>query len=246
VNRNTVPLLLAISGICIPPAFGYTSDGSAPVRSFNRSVASTNSTVVVTVSFTNSQSTPLRGFFYAEQMPSALAVIPVSVSLNGQAITDYTFESGLDGDVYVGCTPYRWVLEQPTNFFQANPIPPMGWVQITYSVASSLTNTTSLSQFTWADLAQASTNAAFGCSESSDSRSISFIASPPPHTLSTQLATNGWRLRLDALDGASFAIQASTNLTAWDTLTTNVAPFTFIDVEVPVLPQRFYRGFWVP
>lgn len=49
--------------------------------------------------YTNLSSDALRGFCYADQMPSALSVVTLRVRLNGQDLTNYAAEFGQDGDV---------------------------------------------------------------------------------------------------------------------------------------------------
>ncbi len=41
--------------------------------------------------------------------------------------------------------------------------------------------------------------------------------------------------------GASYIVQASTNMADWVSVETNAAPFNFVDVEAASYPQRFYR-----
>ena len=45
--------------------------------------------------------------------------------------------------------------------------------------------------------------------------------------------------------GAKYVVQASTNLTGWISLTTNTAPFTFVDPAAGNFKQRFYRAFYL-
>lgn len=146
-------------------AFGFSSDGSSLQRRADRWTVWTDSPAVFTVSFTNNGATPLRGFYYAEQMPSELVMKTLGVSINGQRITDYFFASGNDGDVYAGCTPCRWFLEQPQAFSANNPIPVDGTVQIIYSVASSAAGIFTFPHFSWVAYDPATGNASFGYSE---------------------------------------------------------------------------------
>jgi hypothetical protein len=56
-------------------------------------------------------------------------------------------------------------------------------------------------------------------------------------------------LRLSGTPNLAFAIDASTNLTSWTALKTNITTggyFDYIDAGPAGLPRRFYRGRWVP
>ena len=42
--------------------------------------------------------------------------------------------------------------------------------------------------------------------------------------------------------GASYLVQASTNLTTWFSVATNIAPFTYTETNAAIYLQRFYRA----
>jgi hypothetical protein len=46
--------------------------------------------------------------------------------------------------------------------------------------------------------------------------------------------------------GYRFAVERSTNLTTWESLTTNTAPFTFIDTNISSAPVTVYRAHYIP
>src|SRR5205823_5710751 len=117
-------------------ASSFQSDNSSLTRSFNMTLALTNTPITVTANFSNAALVTLRGFSYSEQLPASILVQPVSVKLNGLTVTNYIFETGVNGDVYPERIPYRWVLEEPTSFTEANPIPALTGVQIVYAVSS--------------------------------------------------------------------------------------------------------------
>ncbi|MGO9585226.1 MAG: hypothetical protein ACLP2Y_03315 [Limisphaerales bacterium] len=218
--------------LSLPNAFGFQSDNSSLTRSFNKTVALANSQIVVTVNFTNGGTAASRGFYYADQVPSGLAVSTLNLMVNGNVVTNYLFESGQDGDVYPGCTPYRWVLEQPTNFTQANPIPLQAPVQIVYAITSSVSNIFNLQQFNWVGFSPATTNASFGYSETADQQSVIFTTTAAGVSVSGQSSTNGFMLVLNGVPGTNYVIQASTNLFNWVALVTNASPFQFIDTNL--------------
>src|SRR3990172_2947703 len=105
--QKTISLILCASGLSISAALGFSTDPSSLGRNFNTVSATTNAPIVVTATFTNGGGLASRGFYYAEQIPSGLNVMAISLRLNGQSVTNYTFESGLDSEVYPGCTTYR-------------------------------------------------------------------------------------------------------------------------------------------
>lgn len=67
--------------------------------------------------------------------------------------------------------------------------------------------------------------------------------SAPAYTTSRQ-----FQFTLTGTAGSNYVIQASTNLgsTNWVSLWTNAAPFTFVDTNANLHPQRFYRGLVAP
>ena len=169
-----------VAGLCglgfsASVAFGFSTDGSTLIRSFDKSLSPTNQPITVTVTFTNGGSNDLRGFFYTDQVPSSLSVTTLGVTLNGAAITNFTFESGHDGDVHAGCTPCRWVLESPTNFAEAHPIPPQGSLQITYAITATMPGNFAFQEFSWASYNPNVTNACFGYSEVADQQTANFV-----------------------------------------------------------------------
>ncbi|HWY75077.1 MAG TPA: hypothetical protein VN281_05640 [Verrucomicrobiae bacterium] len=234
-------------GVLLASTLGFTNGNVQVVRSFNRTVALTNASIVVTLSVTNVGTNTLRGFWYSDQVPSSLTINPLSVTLQGQVVTNFTFESGWDGDVYPGCTPYRWVLELPTNFAQANPLVPQSVAQIVYSITSTNAGVFSLAQFDWAAYDVLNTNAVFGYSESTDAQSISFVASPPAApTLACHESAGEVQLQASGHTGATYIIQASTDLKNWAPVSTNTLPFTFTDAGALSISRRYFRAQWLP
>jgi hypothetical protein len=229
MTQRAMALVLGAVVLSLPAAFGFQSDKSLLARSFNKTVALTNSQIVVTVNFTNGGTAASRGFYYADQVPSGLTVSTLSLMLNGNAVTNYLFESGQDGDVYAGCTPYRWVLEQPTNFAEANPVRPQYPVQVVYAITSSVSNIFNLQQFSWVGFNTTTTNASFGYSETTNQQSVIFTTTADGISISGQNTTNGFALELNGVPGTNYVIEASTNLFNWVSLVTNASPFQFTD-----------------
>lgn len=269
--KKTFALTLCLAGLFAPRVFGFSSDGSTLSRSFGHTSVLTNSVTVVSAAFTNAEAVSLRGFYYADQVPSGLAVTTLGVTLNGQSVSNYIVEVGTNGDVYAGCTPYRWVLEEPTGFSgwtfytntsgnivyewelelpagatQTNPVPPAGVLQIVYSVGSTIPGVFNLQQFSWAAFNPLATNASFGYSESADEETVSFLAAAPACVVAGRPVTNGFWLQVSNSSGWNYAIDASTNLSRWTALATNTSPFGFTDTNASGCSARFYRARWVP
>ena len=156
------------------PAFGYSTGNSSLVRTVNQNAAVVGSPITVTATFTNGENASLRGFLYCDQLPSALVVSTTKVTLNGRTLSNSTFESGRDGEVYAGLTPKCWRLETPTNFPEANPIPAGGVVQIVYTITAVSAGVSSLEQFAWAAGYPDRISSAFGNSEAADQQSVLF------------------------------------------------------------------------
>ena len=242
-RRQQVPWAgLVISFVCWA-APGLRADTFPVARQATTLMALTNTPILVSVTFTNSSTNTLRGFIYGEQVPSALTVSPAGVTINGQTVTNYVLETGQDGDVYPGCTPWRWRFEPPTNFAETNLLLPQASVQIGYSLSAVAPCNYALGQFDWAGYDPLGTNAFFGFSQTNDLQVISIYANTNRPQLSAQQATNGILVSLAGSPGSSYVIEASSNFLAWLPLVTNAASFTYPDTnDSSQLPLRFYRG----
>ena len=163
---------IAILGLLLP-----CSADTGLTRTFSRDIARTNTPVLITASFTNSEPASLRGFCYTDQLPSGLAVTPVSLSLDGLVISNATFATGQDGDVYPGWTPWRCILEIPSAFAEAHPVPPQGVLRVTYAVTSRSGGLFRLREFTWAAWRADTATAIFGRGQGADEHTLSFVPS---------------------------------------------------------------------
>jgi hypothetical protein len=54
------------------------------------------------------------------------------------------------------------------------------------------------------------------------------------------------QFNLTGVPGFAYTVEASTNLSDWLPLSTNVSPFTFTDADATNFPARFYRSVYVP
>lgn len=73
---------------------------------------------------------------------------------------------------------------------------------------------------------------------------------PPPRIQPPVAVAGGqYLLRVNGSDGERYAVEASTNLTVWTALKTNVISggyFDYLDTGAVGQPKRFYRARWVP
>ena len=190
MSAGRMLLTVLAFGLAITGAGGFSSDNSSLGRQLDGLSATTNSPITVTVVFTNGNSATLRGCCFVEQIPDGLTLQTLGVVVNGQPVANYAAESGQSGDVYPGFTPYRWVLESPVAFLQNNPVPPSALVQIQYSLTSAQPGSFTLPEFSWSGTDPAATNAAFGCGESGDVQTISFVPGITPSYPILAVSTN--------------------------------------------------------
>src|ERR1017187_1265209 len=80
--RKPVACLLAASVLGAITAQAVTLTGDLPLlRTFDRTLALVASPITVTATLTNLSTNALRGFYYFEQVPSAIVVTTVGVTL---------------------------------------------------------------------------------------------------------------------------------------------------------------------
>jgi hypothetical protein len=68
----------------------------------------------------------------------------------------------------------------------------------------------------------------------------------PSPDVTGALSQSGFALNLFGSPGRRYAIQSSTNLLNWTTLTTDVFPFLFVETNSISSPQKFYRAVLTP
>ena len=178
--RGSALTSLAIWCLVSPGASAMTSGSLVLARTLDKAMAVTNSPILVTATLTNTGPDTLRGFHYFDEVPTGLTVATLSVSLAGRSLTNFSFASGMDGDVYSGCTPRWWWLETPANFAEANVVPPQGVVQICYSISCATTGSFSLQDFGCAACKADKTNALYGYSGVADQQTVSFVRGDRP------------------------------------------------------------------
>jgi hypothetical protein len=112
---------------------------------------------------------------------STTSVKIIDDNSNERDISNYEFESGSSGDVYVGYISYRWILETPIAFDEINPISSDYTVEIIYTVSSSGEGAFNLDDFSWVGYYQAASpgeRSAFGHSTGSDKQTVIFTEIP--------------------------------------------------------------------
>ena len=73
-----------------------------------------------------------------------------------------------------------------------------------------------------------------------------YATAAPNLSAAGQLANGQFQFSLTGVPGFDYAVSASSNLTDWTPLQTNVSPFTFTDTNTGNYPSRFYRAQLVP
>jgi hypothetical protein len=144
---RAIALLFCFLFIFASTVFSFTISNTIITRTFNKNEASINELITVSVNFTNNETSSLRGFYYAEQVPEGLVVNTVGVSINGNPVSNYLFKSVSVGDVYPGNVVYRWILETPAEFLENNPISATSQVEIIYTLSSPQAATFNLDEF---------------------------------------------------------------------------------------------------
>jgi uncharacterized repeat protein (TIGR01451 family) len=243
MTQKVSSLALCLAG-CLPlAALGFSTDaGSSVAISLDSKVCLTNSPIQATITFTNGSGNALRGFFFTEQIPAGLAVTTVAVTLNGRAVTNFSVESGSVGDILPGYTPWRWKLETPTNFVEANPLPTGIAAQIVHTISSTSTGTFNLQGFSWAAAKGDKTNMVFGYSEDADQRAFKFVASDNLPLVVAKPSPHGFTLNVDGIPNTIYLLTASSNLVHWVPLATNLSPFTFTVTNWASYHQQYYRA----
>ncbi len=235
-------LMLCLAAFSPPSAVGFSSDGSAVERVFTPAISLTNCPIRVTVTFTNGGANSLRGFFYSEQLPAELDVRTVGISLNGQVITNFAYDTDYVGDVYSGCIPRRWRLETPTDFVESNPLVELATCEIVYTINSPTQGSYNCQHFSWAGYSPGSTNSSFGCSEPTQQQVVYFLTTTNRPMVSAEHTASGTLVSLSGDPGGCYVLEASPNLKAWVPVATNFGSFSYTDVQEPIFSSRWYRG----
>lgn len=215
-------------------------------RSFDRFVTLTNRPIRVTVTVSNATGQTLRGLWFSDQVPAGLTVTPLSVSLAGSPVTNHLHEVGQEADVYPGCVPHRWVLERPRAFAENNPVPPGANVEIRYELVAETPGVFVLPEFGVVGYNPVTSNALFSISAENQTVVARFLTLANRFAALGEWTANGFRVATDAPTGWCFAVEVTTNFTAWSPLASNIAPNAVLDTNATTQPARFYRLVWLP
>lgn len=214
-------LLAFVFSVFSTDAYSFTTSDITIARSFDQTVVEENGVITVTIVFTNNDVHAMRGFFFTQQIPDGMVVETQQVNRleNGATaeLSNYTVDVGNLNDIYSGYTPYRWVIETPTDFAENNPISVGESVEIIYTVSAAACGEYDLNEFSWvgyfADASEGS-QAAFGYSEAVDAQTLTFNNTP---------AISGSPL-LSLLEGAGFSFTPTvSNTDTCDTLTYSIS-----------------------
>ena len=143
--------LLVLAGLCAAcsVAAGYSSDpGRSVIRTVNMTSQLVDEPITVTAMLTNTGSSDVHGFYYADHLHPDLEVSTVSVIVDEVETTGYTYEVGFIDEVYAGSVTHRWVIETPPEFSENLPV--ASTCVIVYTVSSATELYYTLPGYTWA------------------------------------------------------------------------------------------------
>ncbi len=223
------------------PAAG-SADLLSVTRRFDQRVALINSGILITATLTNGSAAELRGFYFTDQLPSTFTVKTLGIEVGGRMINNFTVETGCDGDVFPGYTPWRWRIETPSFFMESNAIPPRATVQIRYAVSSSASGIFALQPFDWAAFFVDPTNSVFGLALTVEEGTVRFVESTNLPLLTMQTSPAGPAVWVDGAPYTPYVLSCSFDLVRWVPLTTNKSPFAFVETNSAPLTRRFYRA----
>jgi len=75
---------------------------------------------------------------------------------------------------------------------------------------------------------------------------LSDLLAPTILSASYNAVSGAFALKLEGVQGFNYAIQTSSNLTDWVSVTTNTSPFNFTNSNPVADSQRFYRSVYIP
>jgi hypothetical protein len=86
----------------------------------------------------------------------------------------------------------------------------------------------------------------YGFITSSPATLLVYTSTVPVLSFPGFTSNNQLQLTITGVTGFNYAVEASTNLSDWASLTTNVSPFIFVDTSAGNFAQRFYRAVYLP
>lgn len=135
--------------------------GISASREFEVTTADQGEAIKSTFRLNNTEDI-ISGFYYTEHIPAHFTVETISVRIFEyfenwylfHEITDYTYEIGLEADVYDGCIPHRWVIETPPNFVENHKIginsdAETFEIEIIYTISSQMKGDFTLPGYNW-------------------------------------------------------------------------------------------------
>jgi len=141
--------VLCVMGISATCRADYSS--AAPnvtaTREFDMLTAGVSELVTVTFQLTNTEGKNIKGFYYADNIPTGLSVSAPVVKVDGIDVS-YTYETGQVGEVYTNCRTHRWIVETPPSYPQVTPVGAS--VRIEYKVLADSGGSYAFPNYNWA------------------------------------------------------------------------------------------------
>jgi Immunoglobulin domain len=86
----------------------------------------------------------------------------------------------------------------------------------------------------------------YGSVTSAPASLVVYTNATPTMSIDFGSTNDGFQFDISGVTGLNYSVQASTNLIDWVPLQTNISPFTFVDTNTVLFPQRFYRSVFKP
>jgi len=159
-------LAILIPALLLAGCEPFLSDaGIVVVRVLPTGPVATGGNVTIAVEIRNTGADAIRGFYYAEHLPSSIEVVSWAVTIGGAPVAGILKETSPDGEVLPGRTTHRWVFEVPPADAENHPIPSGSTARIEYTLRSSTAGRYDISWGNWVGARAASGQAFFGCWE---------------------------------------------------------------------------------
>lgn len=154
----------------------FTACSNAPKidfsRELNKTISSTEDSIIVTVKLSNLENSELHGFYYTEFIPGELIINNLSLKINEKEITGFYFDKDTSC-IYENCSAYRWILESPPGFSGNNSINFNSFLEIKYSIKNLTQGEFYLNKYNWVGYFP-DYKSVFGYSDSTDLTKIYF------------------------------------------------------------------------
>ncbi len=175
-NRFVVVLLL-YAIIFHGSAFGFSTHSINITRNIDKYEITSGLPITIKVQIFHSEEDDIRGFYYTEQTPEGFQVETKSIKIDDSEIVNYKFETGLNGEIYSGYYPCRWIIEIPPDLFESNPVSFNEKIEIIFSISYDFSGVFDFGEYSWIGYFTQESSSAFGYSEEIDKKTIVYIDS---------------------------------------------------------------------